>query len=133
MDTTYVAKFTNFLQKINQLMKDKDSHDNKNNFDIFDIAIDMVTLSTLAKNEIDADDSIENKDREKANIGLDLVSYILSGFLPLMPEWNDSSSKVNDRYLKIVSNAMNGSTVEETQKNYDKIISKLAKNVVIQK
>lgn len=114
-------------------MKDKDSHDNKNNFDIFDIAIDMVTLSTLAKNEIDADDSIENKDREKANIGLDLVSYILSGFLPLMPEWNDSSSKVNDRYLKIVSNAMNGSTVEETQKNYDKIISKLAKNVVIQK
>jgi hypothetical protein len=28
---------------------------------------------------------------------------------------------------------MNGLTIEETQKNYDKIISKLAKEVVIQK
>ena len=28
---------------------------------------------------------------------------------------------------------MNGSTIEETQNNYDKIISKLAKEVVIQK
>ena len=49
------------------------------------------------------------------------------------PDWNDSSSRENDKYLKIVYNAMNGSTVEETQKNYAKIISKLAKNVVIQK
>ena len=49
------------------------------------------------------------------------------------PEYNDSSSKKNDQYLKIVSNAMNGLTIEETQKNYDKIISKLAKEVVIQK
>ena len=49
------------------------------------------------------------------------------------PEYNDYSSKKNDQYLKIVSNAMNGLTIEETQKNYDKIISKLAREVVIQK
>ena len=49
------------------------------------------------------------------------------------PEYKDSSSKKNDQYLQIVSNAMNGSTIEETQNNYDKIISKLAKEVAIQK
>jgi hypothetical protein len=45
----------------------------------------------------------------------------------------DSESKKNDQYLKIVSNAMNGLTKEETEKNYDKIISKIAKETVIQK
>ena len=49
------------------------------------------------------------------------------------PDCFDSSSKKNDQYLRIVSNSMNGLTPEETQKNYNKIISKLAKEVVIQK
>jgi hypothetical protein len=49
------------------------------------------------------------------------------------PDCFDSSSKKNDQYLKIVSNSMNGLTPEETQKNYDKIISRIAKEVVIQK
>ena len=49
------------------------------------------------------------------------------------PDCFDSSSKKNDQYLRIVSNSMNGLTPEETQKNYDKIISKLVKEVVIQK
>jgi hypothetical protein len=116
MDTTYVAKFTNFLQKINQLMKDKDSHDNKNNFDIFDIAIDMVTLSTLAKNEIDADDSIENKDREKANIGLDLVSYILSGFLPLMMKYPEKMQEIQNLILSSKNN-INADMLSDAYKN----------------
>jgi hypothetical protein len=49
------------------------------------------------------------------------------------PEYNDSSSKQNDRYLKIVSNSMNGSTEEETNKNYNKIIKNIAKETVIEK
>lgn len=49
------------------------------------------------------------------------------------PDCLDSSSKKNDKYLKIVSNAMNGLTPEQTQRNYNKIISKLAREVVIQK
>jgi hypothetical protein len=49
------------------------------------------------------------------------------------PDCFDSSSKKNDQYLKIVSNSMNGLTPEETQKNYNKIISNLVKEVVIQK
>jgi hypothetical protein len=49
------------------------------------------------------------------------------------PEYNDSSSKQNDRYLKIVSNSMNGSTEEETNKNYNKIIKNITKETVIEK
>jgi hypothetical protein len=49
------------------------------------------------------------------------------------PEYNDSSSKQNDRYLKIVSNSMNGLTEEETNKNYNKIIKNITKETVIAK
>ena len=49
------------------------------------------------------------------------------------PDYNDSSSKQNDRYLKIVSNSMNGSTEEEQKNNMNKIISKVAKEITINK
>jgi hypothetical protein len=49
------------------------------------------------------------------------------------PEYNDSSSKQNDRYLKIVSNSMCGSTKEETEKNYEKIIRNIVKETMIDK
>lgn len=44
-----------------------------------------------------------------------------------------SSSKKNDQYLNIVSNSMNGLTEEEANRNYEKIVSKVAKEVVIDK
>ena len=49
------------------------------------------------------------------------------------PSYNDSSSKENDKYLKIVSNSMNGLTKEEGDKNLTKIISKIAKETIIEK
>jgi hypothetical protein len=49
------------------------------------------------------------------------------------PNCTDSDSKKNNLYLKIVSNSMNGSTEEEGCKNIDKIISNVAKEVVIDK
>ena len=49
------------------------------------------------------------------------------------PDCTDSDSKKNNLYLKIVSNSMNGSTEEESIKNIDKIISNVAKEVVIDK
>ena len=49
------------------------------------------------------------------------------------PEYNDSASKQNDRYLKIVSEAMSGSSIEESNKNYSKIIKNIAKETVIDK
>ena len=49
------------------------------------------------------------------------------------PDCTNSDSKKNDLYLKIVSNSMNGSTQEEGNKNIDKIISNVAKQVTIDK
>ena len=49
------------------------------------------------------------------------------------PEYNDYESKQNDRYLKIVSEAMSGSSQEETNKNYNKIIKNIVKETIIDK
>lgn len=49
------------------------------------------------------------------------------------PEWNDPRSKMNDKYLKIVSNSMSGGTELEQKNNISKIISKVAKKVTIKK
>jgi hypothetical protein len=46
---------------------------------------------------------------------------------------SNSDSKKNDLYLKIVSNSMNGLTEEESNKNIGKIISNVAKEVMIDK
>jgi hypothetical protein len=45
----------------------------------------------------------------------------------------DSDSKSNNLFLKIVSNSMNGFTKEEGDKNINKIISNVAKDVLIDK
>ena len=49
------------------------------------------------------------------------------------PEYNDSDSRQNDKYLKIVSESMSGSSQEETNKNYSKIIKNIVKETVINK
>jgi hypothetical protein len=49
------------------------------------------------------------------------------------PDCTDSDSRKNDLYLNIVSNAMSGCTVEEQTTNYEKIITKVAREVVIEK
>jgi len=49
------------------------------------------------------------------------------------PDCIKSDSKKNDLYLNIVSNSMNGLTKEESDKNINKIITNVAKNVIIEK
>jgi hypothetical protein len=49
------------------------------------------------------------------------------------PEYNDPDSKQNDKYQKILFNAMSGSTKEESDKNYEKIVKNVVKNTVIEK
>jgi hypothetical protein len=49
------------------------------------------------------------------------------------PDCTKYDSKKNDLYLKIVSNSMNGLTKEEGEQNINKIISNVAKKVVIDK
>lgn len=79
----------------------------------------------------------ENSEREKITLAIKKVASKNIKQIPLWqkanPDCFDSSSKKNDKYLKIVSNSMNGLTPEESQENYDKIISRIAKEVVIKK
>jgi hypothetical protein len=79
----------------------------------------------------------DSETREKLTLA---IKKVASKNIKQIPVWQkanpdcfDPSSKKNDQYLKIVSNSMNGLTAEEAQKNYDKIIRKVAREVVIQK
>lgn len=49
------------------------------------------------------------------------------------PDCMEYNSKKNNLYLKIVSNAMNGSTDEECKQNIEKVIHNLAKETIIDK
>jgi len=49
------------------------------------------------------------------------------------PLYNDPDSKQNDKYQKILFNCMSGSTKEEANNNYEKIIKNVAKQTVINK
>lgn len=51
----------------------------------------------------------------------------------LHPEYKNPESKQNDKYMQIVLNSMSGSTKEESEKNYEKIIKNVAKQTVINK
>jgi len=51
----------------------------------------------------------------------------------LNPEYKDPDSKQNDKYQQILLNAMCGSTKEESEKNYEKIIKNVVKHTVIEK
>ena len=51
----------------------------------------------------------------------------------LHPEYTDPESKQNDIYLHIVLNSMPGSTTEETNKNYEKIVKNIIKKTIVEK
>jgi len=77
----------------------------------------------------------DNKDKMK-----NVIKKVAHKNMKQIPEWVkthpecfDSDSKQNDKYLKIVSNSMSGSTEEEQKNNMDKIISKVAKEITINK
>jgi DNA-directed RNA polymerase subunit M/transcription elongation factor TFIIS len=57
----------------------------------------------------------------------------ISEWIKLHPDCTQSDSRFNDKYLHILMNSMSGSTKEEQDENINKVISKLAKNVTIQK
>jgi hypothetical protein len=57
----------------------------------------------------------------------------ISEWQQLNPNYSDPESKQNDKYMKIVLNSMSGSTKEEADKNYEKIVKNIAKEVIIEK
>ena len=80
------------------------------------------------------------KDTENKPILTNAIKLIANQNIKQINKWVQqhpycvkSDSKKNDLYLKIVSNSMNGSTKEESDKNINKIITNVAKNVTINK
>lgn len=49
------------------------------------------------------------------------------------PEYNNPKSKQNDKYMKMLCEVMSGSSKEEQQRNYNKIIKNISKEVIIDK
>ena len=49
------------------------------------------------------------------------------------PEYSDTDSKQNDKYLQIVCESMSGTTEDECKKNYNKIIKNIVKETIIGK
>ena len=86
------------------------------------------------------DDNQWQKENENNPILTKAIKYVANENIKQISEWKkvhpdctDSDSKQNTLYLNIVSNAMSGGTREEQSNNYNKIISNIAKEVVIDK
>lgn len=77
----------------------------------------------------------ENKEKLKEFIKQIAKKNIcqISEWIKLYPDCLDSESRKNDQYLHIVLNSMSGGTIEEQKNNMDKIISRIAKKVTINK
>lgn len=80
------------------------------------------------------------KENDNKDTMIKMIKQVANKNMKKIPEWIkahpdclDSDSKQNDKYLRIVSNSMSGSTEEEQKNNINKIISKVAKEVVINK
>jgi hypothetical protein len=80
------------------------------------------------------------KEEEAKPILKKAIKQVAFENIKMIGEWRkkypgcmDSDSRKNDLYLKIVGNAMSGLTTEEQLSNIDKIVSKVAKEAVIDK
>jgi hypothetical protein len=80
------------------------------------------------------------KDTSDKNVLTNAIKCIAHKNIKQISEWqkqnplyNDPDSKQNDKYQKILFNCMSGSTKEEANNNYEKIIKNVAKQTVITK
>jgi hypothetical protein len=81
-----------------------------------------------------------NKEDGERKVLTSAIKHVVNKNIKQIPEWtkvhpdfNNSDSKQNDRYLQIVMESMSGSSQEEANKNYNKIIKNIAKETVIEK
>ena len=80
------------------------------------------------------------KESDDKPVLINAIKHVSSKNMKQISEWtkvnsdyNNSSSKQNDKYLKIVCESMSGSTKEESDKNYDKIVKNIVKQTIIDK
>ena len=81
-----------------------------------------------------------DKEDDERKVQTSAIKHVVNKNIKQIPEWtkvhpdyNDYDSKQNDKFLKIVSESMSGSSQEETNKNYNKIIKNIVKETVIEK
>jgi len=81
-----------------------------------------------------------NKDNEDKHILTNAIKKVAHKNIQQIQEWqkvnplyNDPDSKQNDQYMKIVYESMSGSSKEESDKNYNKIIKNIVKKTAIDK
>jgi len=81
----------------------------------------------------------EKEDKDKTKLK-NAIKYVGSKNIKQIPEWveknpscKDSTSKKNDEYMSLIINTMIGSSTEEQNDNVNKIVSKVVKEIVIEK
>ena len=86
------------------------------------------------------ENGVWEKDNESKSLLIKAIKAIafenikqINEWKKLYPDCTDSDSRKNDLYLKIVSNSMCGIDKEEIESNLSKIVSNIAKEVVIVK
>jgi len=90
------------------------------------------TLYVKDKNEWTKDSDKERLTNAIKTVGKKNIQQITE-WQKKYPEYRDPTSRHNDKYLKMLCNAMNGSTDDEQEKNMEKIIRNITKEVVIEK
>jgi hypothetical protein len=90
------------------------------------------TLYVKDKNEWTKDSDKERLTNAIKTVGKKNIQQITE-WQKKYPEYRDPASRHNDKYLKMLCNAMNGSTDDEQEKNMEKIIRNITKEVVIDK
>lgn len=79
----------------------------------------------------------EDEEKRKLKQAIHHITYKniqnISNWVDENPSCKDSASKKNDEYMKLISNCMSGNSNEEQLNNINKIISNVAKEVVIDK
>ena len=81
----------------------------------------------------------EKEDKDKTKLK-NAIKYVGSKNIKQIPEWveknpscKDTTSKKNDEYMSLIINTMIGSNTDEQNNNVNKIVSKVAKEIVIEK
>ena len=81
-----------------------------------------------------------NKETDNKTILTNAIKHVANNNIKQIFEWtkkypdyNDYRSRKNDKYLQIVSQSMSGSTEEESNKNYSKIIKNIVRESIIHK
>lgn len=86
------------------------------------------------------DDNQWSKDNDSKDKLTNAIKIVANKNIKQIPEWQKANpdymnpeSKQNDKYMKMICEVMSGSTKEEQQKNYNKIIKNISKEVIIDK